>query len=1235
MKAFIKISILALCLTLATSLFLGCDGGGSGSGGENETLEYAITLADVDNGSLTVSANKAKEGVQITVTATPDSGYLLSEITLNGEKLQLNGNNATFVMPAKAVVVGAVFSEDLSLPVFENAPTLKAFEIEAISVRTPARGSWKVVFGASALEITVWVKDAHIYPNADGIKTYFGLKGYDRAIGENNFMVQVLANGAVKTYKGENGEYVEGQLSGIVAKVRAWGESEQAGVNGFKISLSVDYATLGVEAQRAKGNVTMLASHTNKNTDDIDAKQTLVAGEYDINKPQTYPVLVDNNEYEENPLATATAQLGASNGMRMGAYWNTERDFFEDETDYENRIAVLSGHDNADNNIFFYQTANAKQMYAEATFKVTRVFSNEQYGKFGLMLFDGDDRSGFFGYVDAYIGNQATELNNIIGTELGYNVAYGGWGAFNTIADTDGSFDLATKTITLKMAYRNGKIYFYCGDNLVLAREYNAGVNLVLGIKSFGYGLEVTNYYATANANDEKLIAHTPDDTARNISTLFVGDNYLASWQGYRVLEIEGGKANEAIANETVSSLQAKISALKNSYLPQRIVISAGMNDINGGSTAQTVFDRVKGLVSAYAEAFPEAQLYWVSAIPAPAKANRLAEMLALNELVKEYAQGGAIIYIEATEAFLNEGKLRANMFAGDGVALNSEFGLPLYGLAISNGLGLLRAQGVDFGDNSSGYAYSSGWVFEDDGAVAVNKGTGEQVIWYSSMEYSADLYVEAYIRSTQNTGEDAWPKAGLALRNDSFTIFAYADLAGNPTGSAFMNIVYRPNVTGSYEASGNWDWDNQGNGNYGASMVDGFVKLAIAKLDNVIYMLANDEIVATYAVPGVSADDKFVVGALNFNRKMEIKDAYSMTDRIAIGEKLGVEALPIVSLDDATLLGGAESAHQPSNLTYNVSDYSKTVSINGELDYARLYLTKKGECVIAVDGVEVGVIPSVIRMDDGFLYVYDLGNYLQQGENNLQILTADKHTAFKAKLVYSTNGSERVIATDSLWGLVEQEVTLSEKPTYYFLGSSVTYGSATNGISFVEEVQKTLGYNVKKEAVSGTTLVDNGASSYIARMKTLPTGTSVNRLIVQLSTNDVTQNIAFGELASGYDISSFNTSTVIGAIEYIIAYAKQTWGCEVVFYTNHKYNNNRYNALVNELYKVQAKWGIGIVDFYNYAEMERLDSATLNSYKADDIHPNVQGYAWMGKVFSEYIQNSLEKDVVRKYLAE
>ena len=50
---------------------------------------------------------------------------------------------------------------------------------------------------------------------------------------------------------------------------------------------------------------------------------------------------------------------------------------------------------------------------------------------------------------------------------------------------------------------------------------------------------------------------------------------------------------------------------------------------------------------------------------------------------------------------------------------------------------------------------------------------------------------------------------------------------------------------------------------------------------------------------------------------------------------------------------------------------------------------------------------------------------------------------------------------------------------------------------------------------------------------------------------------------------------------------------------------------------------------------MEALDTDTLNSYKADDIHPNVEGYKWMGEVFSEYIQNSLETDIIKAHLTK
>ena len=57
---------------------------------------------------------------------------------------------------------------------------------------------------------------------------------------------------------------------------------------------------------------------------------------------------------------------------------------------------------------------------------------------------------------------------------------------------------------------------------------------------------------------------------------------------------------------------------------------------------------------------------------------------------------------------------------------------------------------------------------------------------------------------------------------------------------------------------------------------------------------------------------------------------------------------------------------------------------------------------------------------------------------------------------------------------------------TVIFLGSSVTYGSASGGISFADFLQKEDGIVSVKEAVSGTTLVDGDNTSYIARMKTI-----------------------------------------------------------------------------------------------------------------------------------------------------
>ena len=64
-----------------------------------------ITVTQPANGTIRVNPSNGSAGTLITVTATPDEGYELAYITVDGEKI--TGN--TFRMPDKAVTVSAVF----------------------------------------------------------------------------------------------------------------------------------------------------------------------------------------------------------------------------------------------------------------------------------------------------------------------------------------------------------------------------------------------------------------------------------------------------------------------------------------------------------------------------------------------------------------------------------------------------------------------------------------------------------------------------------------------------------------------------------------------------------------------------------------------------------------------------------------------------------------------------------------------------------------------------------------------------------------------------------------------------------------------------------------------------------------------------------------------------------------------------------------------------------------------
>ncbi|NBI11057.1 S-layer homology domain-containing protein [Colidextribacter sp. OB.20] len=93
----------------------GNSGGGSGGGGWSSST-YAVTVERSEHGKVTSNRTNASNGSAVTLTVTPDSGYVLDTLTVTdsrGNEVKLtaqSGGKYTFTMPSRAVMVKATFA---------------------------------------------------------------------------------------------------------------------------------------------------------------------------------------------------------------------------------------------------------------------------------------------------------------------------------------------------------------------------------------------------------------------------------------------------------------------------------------------------------------------------------------------------------------------------------------------------------------------------------------------------------------------------------------------------------------------------------------------------------------------------------------------------------------------------------------------------------------------------------------------------------------------------------------------------------------------------------------------------------------------------------------------------------------------------------------------------------------------------------------------------------------------
>lgn len=201
---------------------------------------------------------------------------------------------------------------------------------------------------------------------------------------------------------------------------------------------------------------------------------------------------------------------------------------------------------------------------------------------------------------------------------------------------------------------------------------------------------------------------------------------------------------------------------------------------------------------------------------------------------------------------------------------------------------------------------------------------------------------------------------------------------------------------------------------------------------------------------------------------------------------------------------------------------------------------------------------------------------------------------------------------------------TGDKRQVLMFVGSSVTYGTGSYGNTFADFLEDDYGYISNKRAISGTTLVTSNGGNYVQRMRDqISPNAKIDKFIVQLSTNDSGQGKPLGTMGTGTSLNDFDTTTIIGAMEYMIVYAKQTWDADVLFWTCQQHEDSRYDAMYYALLDLQKKYpDLGIIDFYSQPQ---LDSSLVEN----PVHPKLEGY----RVWTPYAAQCLaEYDEIHGY---
>jgi len=153
---------------------------------------------------------------------------------------------------------------------------------------------------------------------------------------------------------------------------------------------------------------------------------------------------------------------------------------------------------------------------------------------------------------------------------------------------------------------------------------------------------------------------------------VFAGSSSFARWETLvgemKPLDV----INRGFGGSQYSDLNQYAKRIVIAYHPRAVVVYEGDNDLAAGSskTPESVADEARVFVQTVHAALPETWIYILSIKPSKARWNEWPKMKAANSMIRDFAgTQQRVQYIDvATEMFDGQGKLRADLFAEDGL---------------------------------------------------------------------------------------------------------------------------------------------------------------------------------------------------------------------------------------------------------------------------------------------------------------------------------------------------------------------------------------------------------------------------------------------------------------------------------------------------------------------------------------------------------------------------------------